>query len=186
MATPPAFSVGQVLTSATMNAVGLWRVGGGTLSSTATNFQSVFTDDFRDYIIVVDSLQMSNTNSLFYRLLDGSTQRTTGYAWAFTGYTSAAGGANSHAASEARGFTGFAHGGANNQIAGGFIMNVLAPKISARTFIYSQSTSIESSIFVSRQGMTVHDSVVSNDGIRFETNSAVTIGGNVSIYGYNP
>ena len=53
MATPPDFSVGQVLTAAQMNAVGLWKVGTLTVTNATSGFtDTAFTSDFKNYRIM--------------------------------------------------------------------------------------------------------------------------------------
>ena len=51
MATPPTFTVGQVLTAAQINQVGLWRITDGTFTtSTGAAVDGVFTTDFKYYV----------------------------------------------------------------------------------------------------------------------------------------
>lgn len=53
MATPPDFSVGQVLTAAHMDAVGMWKVGGGSYSAAnPIAIEGCFTSDFTHYRVV--------------------------------------------------------------------------------------------------------------------------------------
>jgi hypothetical protein len=56
MATPPDFSVGQVLTAAQMNAVGLWHLKTVTLSTVTNNVSDVFSSDYRAYRVVISDL----------------------------------------------------------------------------------------------------------------------------------
>lgn len=61
MATPPDFSVGQVLTAAQMNAVGMWKVASGSFSNTTTIVaDNVFTNNFDHYKLLV-SLRPNST-----------------------------------------------------------------------------------------------------------------------------
>ena len=49
----PVFSVGEVLTAANMNSVGLWKVGTLTVSNaTSGSIDNVFTSDFKNYRIM--------------------------------------------------------------------------------------------------------------------------------------
>ena len=79
MATPPDFSVGQVLTSATMNQVGLWRIttctvgasAGGTAptasdgvitvgtSNTSITIDNAFSADYLNYRIIFSGIDFS-------------------------------------------------------------------------------------------------------------------------------
>lgn len=81
MATPPTFTVGQVLTAAQMNAVGLWLVGSGTFSAaTAVDITGISTD-FQRYRLVyntrrVDTVGMGTMTGQVY---NGSTPISAGY-----------------------------------------------------------------------------------------------------------
>ena len=61
MATPPDFSVGQVLTSAAMNQVGLWLIKTQAIASGATSVDvtSVFSSDFKSYRVVFSNLDFT-------------------------------------------------------------------------------------------------------------------------------
>jgi len=87
MATPPIFSVGQTLTSAQMNAVGLWKViptsaTNGTVSSdgdvtpnagsTSVTINGAFTSDYENYFISVNGIDCSLDDTVFKMTL-GST-----------------------------------------------------------------------------------------------------------------
>ena len=53
MTTPPDFTTGQVLTSAAMNAVGLWEVATLTITNaTSGSTDTAFTSDYKNYRIV--------------------------------------------------------------------------------------------------------------------------------------
>jgi hypothetical protein len=82
MATPPDFSVGQVLTSATMNQVGLWKItptsvsGTGatinatgdvvvTSGSTSVTVNGIFSDNFENYLFSVSGFRGSGATGLF-------------------------------------------------------------------------------------------------------------------------
>jgi hypothetical protein len=186
MATPPDFSVGQVLTSATMNKVGLWLVADGALSTATTDFVSCFNDDYRNYRIVISDITFNATGDLLFRMLSGSTPAAgaTDYQWAFTGLTNASGATNSANTGTSFGFTGVSNNGANNIAIGGVSMDVYTPKIAIRTMVTASSVTYPTT-FSHRHGMAVHNLTTAYDGIRFLTNSATTVTGNVRIYGYN-
>jgi hypothetical protein len=61
MATPPDFSVGQVLTAAQMNAVGLWLVKTQTIAagSTDVTVTNAFPDDFDVFIMYFTEINRS-------------------------------------------------------------------------------------------------------------------------------
>jgi hypothetical protein len=96
MATPPDFTVGQVLTAAQMNAVGLWKMtptsvtdgtinadGSVTIGATKSSvtINGCFTSDYDNYKIILSGGSVSSSNCdirLQLRTSGGSTS-TTGY-----------------------------------------------------------------------------------------------------------
>ena len=90
MATPPDFSVGQVLTAAHMDAVGLWLVKTQTIGS-AVSSQAVtgaFSADYDVYLVTIVGGSASANTALGIQM--GAT--TTGYAYSllYTSYTNTA------------------------------------------------------------------------------------------------
>lgn len=104
MATPPDFTVGQVLTAAQMNAIGLWRITTCTVSSvggtaaTASNgvitvgtgntsltVSNAFSSDFDNYRIIYSGGTMSSTGSISFQLNNstGTTYRISGIYMAY-------------------------------------------------------------------------------------------------------
>lgn len=185
MATPPDFSAGAVLTAAQMNAIGMWRVASGTLSTATTDFQSVFTSDFTNYRIVIDQISMNATGDLYWRLLNGSTPATgADYAWALQGLTNAGGGADSSAGAQTLAYTGVTINVAvANLKVGSLIMDLLYPQIAERTIAMTTAYALTTN-WTSRVGGSNHGLATAYNGIRFLTNTAVTATGNVTIYGY--
>lgn len=182
----PDFSVGEVLTSSDMDRVGLWQITTGTLSSTATNFAGVFNSSFRNYRIVIDQVSFSGAADLYWQMLNGTTPITgANYSWAYAGYNSGAAADNSGAGGQSVAYTGctMAAGVANVKI-GAVSMDVMNPNIAQRTLAITQSISYMTS-YRALNGGASHDLTTAYDGIRFLTNSAVTMTGNVVIYGYN-
>jgi hypothetical protein len=183
----PSFSTGEVLTAADMNAVGLWRVGGGALSTAITDFVGVFTSDYTDYRIVIDSVSVSAAADIYFRMLSGSTPATgANYDYAMTSLNSAGTAANVTATSDTYGFTGLSITGAG---VGGVVfaassMDVYSPQLNLRTQISANAVGVIGGAYGSRVGMSVHNLAGVYDGIRIDTRSAVTLTGNVSIYGY--
>lgn len=182
----PDFSTGEILTSADMDRVGLWRIATGTLSSTATNFSSVFTSSFRNYRVVIDQVSFSGAADLYWQVLTGTTPVTTAtYNWAYNGYRSDATGADSGAAAQVAAYTGITNGaGVPNVKIASVTLDVMNPNVAERTLALCQSCSY-TTWFRALSGISSHDNTVAYDGIRFLTNSAVTMTGNVVIYGYN-
>jgi hypothetical protein len=181
----PDFSPGEVLTAAAMDSIGLWRVGGGALSGTTTNFEGVFTSNYTNYLITLDNLQMSATADIYLRMLNGSSAANTAdYFWAFLGWTDAGGNVNSQGAAQTVGFIGFSQSGANNIPIGSSRIDVFSPALTARTFFKCATVAYPSGNTATRDGVVRHNLTSSYNGIQFVTASAATMGGNVSIYGY--
>jgi len=186
MATPPDFSVGQVLTSATMNQVGLWRVTGGTLSSTSTNFQSCFTDDYLNYRIDLTGCSLNATGDIFFRFMQGSSAISTAlYYWALvstdTSGTTATGG---FGALVNRGYTGLTNNGKNNVKVLNATMTIFQPKLAELTAITLQAHNHNTGYRL-LSGGGGYDGLTAFDGIQFLTNAATTFNGTINIYGFN-
>jgi hypothetical protein len=77
----PVFTSGEVLTAANMNAVGMWKVGQFNFAGTnAVQADNVFTSDYRNYRIVVDTFGVSNGNTCRLTYINsGGTEVTSGY-----------------------------------------------------------------------------------------------------------
>jgi hypothetical protein len=180
----PSFGAGEVLTATDMNAVGLWKVASGSLSSTSTNFVGCFTTDYDNYLIVLDKVDVSSAADIYIRFLNGSTPDIgANYFWAYVGYTISAGGVNSNAGTgQTIGFTGITSS-VGAEILSSATMTCYSPKLVQRTFISSSALSYPTQ-FAVRNGMTHNNSSTSYDGIQFLTSSAATMSGGVTIYGY--
>jgi hypothetical protein len=181
----PIFAAGDVLRATDMNAVGLWRVGGGTLSGTAVNFAGCFTSEFTDYRIVVDSLAFSAAGDMYYQYLNGTTPRTTAnYYWAYTGLRIDTVASNSASLSTNLGYTGMSSNASGGLMLSSGSMDIYAPQSAARRTFMTSSALGYATDFYHRHGMSGQNEDIVFDGIRFFTNSAVTFTGTVSIYGY--
>lgn len=86
MATPPDFTSGAVLTAAQMNAVGLWEITSGTVTSGLSfDLTSVFSADYDSYKLVLTQVRTASTGgSIQFRLLSGATPVSTGYYYGGT------------------------------------------------------------------------------------------------------
>ena len=81
MATPPTFSSGAVLTAAQMNAVGMWKITSGTVTSGSSfDLTSVFTSDYDSYKLVLTQIRTNVTGgSIQLRMLATTTPAIIGY-----------------------------------------------------------------------------------------------------------
>ena len=183
--TYPTFAVGEILTAADMNRVGLWKVATGSLSGTATNFAGCFTSDFRDYRIVVDNLAWNATGFFYYQLLSGTTPATSAdYFWALSGYQANGLAYNSSNQTVSVGYLGTGNNGANGLIVGSCSWDIYGPQLAQRTLLTGQGAGVDV-VYGQQSGMNAHNLSNAYTGIRFLTNSATTFTGNVTIYGYN-
>jgi hypothetical protein len=72
MASPPVFTVGQTLTSAAMNQVGLWRVASTNFTaSPGVEIQNCFTSDFRNYKVFINVFG-NNSHNLQMQFMTGT------------------------------------------------------------------------------------------------------------------
>ena len=182
MATPPDFSSGAVLTAAQMDSVGLWLVASGSLSGATTNFQGCFTSDFRNYRIVISQISFSGAGDMYFRFLSGATPNTTAnYFWALRGLTSTSVSADNGAGSQTLYYSGASAVGATSANAS-VIADIYSPNLSANTLITSSAISLATT-FNARQGGGALNVTTAYDGIQILTSTAVTLLGNVTIYG---
>ena len=180
----PTFSAGETLRAQDMNAVGLWRVGGGTLSTATTDFVGCFTSDYTDYRIVIDQITWSGTGDLYFRMLNGTTPDMTAiYSWAYNGLSATNVASNSNGNGLTLGYLGTSNQGLNNSVVGSCSFDIYAPNIPTRTLFTGLGIGVILD-FVSKSGIAAHNLGSAFNGIRLLTGSAVTMTGNVSIYGY--
>jgi len=180
----PDFSPGEVLTAGAMDSIAMWRVAGGPLSGTATNFVGCFTSNYTNYRVVVDSVAWNATGDLYYQLLTGSTPENGGnYHWAMAGFRANGVAFNSTAQSQTLGFLGATNSGANNLIVGAATWDILGPQLAQRTLLTGEGAGVFNE-YMGVNGMNAHNLTNAYTGIRFLTNTATTFTGNVTIYGY--
>lgn len=77
--TYPSFSVGETLTSASMNAVGLWKISTTSLSGSGANIADAFPTDYLRFRILITGIGTQATATSFYlqlRTAGGSTANT--------------------------------------------------------------------------------------------------------------
>jgi hypothetical protein len=180
----PDFVSGDVLNASDMNAVGLWRVGGGALSTATTDFVGCFTSNYTNYRIVIDQIKWSGTGDLYFRMLNGTTpEQSAVYSWAYNGLSATNVGSNSNGNGQTLGYLGTSNNGLNNQSIGSASFDIYSPNVATATLLTGVGIGVITD-FVSRAGIAAHNVATAYNGIRLTTASAVTLTGNVSIYGY--
>jgi hypothetical protein len=63
----PDFAVGEVLTSAAMDSIGLWHLGTHTLSGTSFNINNIFSSDYTNYRVVLNGVNVSSSDNILMR-----------------------------------------------------------------------------------------------------------------------
>jgi hypothetical protein len=166
---------------------GLVYVGGGALSTATTNFQSCFTSTYRNYRIVIDGISFSGVGDIYIRLLQGSSETAGALGnnyWAYNGITSAGSTTNSTANANVAFYLGMTSGGAGSPM-GQSMIDIQSPQLAKVTTATVQSAYVIVGAYVTRNGMCAYDSATAQfDGFAVKSLSAVTLTGNVAIYGY--
>lgn len=190
MATPPDFSVGQVLTAAQMNAVGLWEIETKTLTASAgpIQFDNKFTTEYDTYLLTGHLLQNTSTAQWTMQLQDATNAAISG-----ANYDAGVGG--SYVSSGVNTFAGFNQPtGATSVFLGGavaadycaFGLYFQRPRDAVKTlgsqwFATDNYNATLTNVFV--QGGYVHTLATAYYGCRINI-SAGTVTGKVSLYGY--
>jgi hypothetical protein len=184
------FTTGEVLTASDTNTYlansGLVYVGGGPLATATTLFQGVFTGTYRNYKIFIDQIAWSGIGDCYLRLLQGSSETvgaTGNNYWAYNGFTSAGATSNSNANANVAWYLGMTSAGATAAV-GQSVIDISSPQKSSVTLATIQSTNVIAGAYVVRNGMCSFDSTAVFDGFAIKSLSAVTLTGNVAIYGY--
>jgi hypothetical protein len=178
----PSFNVGEVLTAADMNAVGLWEIGEYALSGTSTQIDNIFTSNYVNYRFVFDKLTISTVDFLTARLVDGTTPNTNNsYYFAGLQVTTGAvvsglgGGPLSYWSTQVVGFTTPAGG----------IIDLFNPAVASATSFTSQGIDTRTNGAPFRSGSGFHTDSTAFEGIWFGSlNGGYTLGGSVRVYGY--
>jgi hypothetical protein len=185
MATPPDFSVGQVLTSATMNQVGLWLVYSSSFTS-VTSFSlpnGTFTNDYKNYKLVYN-LTVSTDSDFTVRLRkNGTDNNASTYNTTLVGVLSTTGGSNS--ANNSQNTWAF-----GEQDAGvGFYsvsFDLYQPFVNANSAATGNIVCVNkaATATIGRAGGWWHGTADTFDSISFISSVASSMTGTVRVYGY--
>jgi hypothetical protein len=191
MATPPDFSVGQVLTSAAMNSVGLWRVTGCTVTSaggtaatasngvvtvgtgnTSVTVNNAFSSNYDNYRIVFNGGTASNEDFCNFQVGGGAAGS---YRWGaqFVQYTNTVNTSVGSGANQAR----IAVLGTTRW---GFVMDVFNPFLTVATNWTSQS----SSDAYSWSGSGYSSTAASSTAFTIFPAAGTLTNGTIRVYGY--
>jgi hypothetical protein len=181
----PVFSPGEVLRAQDMNAVGMWEVASGALSSSGTNFVGCFTADYRNYRIVLDNLFISANTDFCWQGLVGSTAQTASSYWvAALGFSSGGAAYNQNNSNVNPGRTIASSVGSDRAFE--LTMDIFRPQLATYTLFNAHFSQFQTDDFRFRTGSGGYTPTTQLDGIRFLSAGGQTISGNVTIYGYNP
>jgi hypothetical protein len=183
MAVPPVFTTGQLLTTAQMNAVGLWLVKTQTISVAATtqDVTSCFTSDYSNYRIVFDGFTASAPIGVTLQFLVGSTPTAVNYYG--SGLDISLTGVVTGVATN-NGSSGVTQIVGNTTPAGG-VLEVFAPAKATRTSWMSGGIDARTNGNPYRSAAGFQDSNTQFSGFRILTGGATTItGGTIRVYGY--
>jgi hypothetical protein len=175
MATPPDFLSGAVLTSAQMNAIGLWLITSQTIGSAVSSVAvtDVFSSDFDNYRIQISGGTCSSNDSNITLQL-GAT--TTGYYQQQTGATYA-GVASSNSTNNG---ANFARSGSLSTDGLFLDLDLLGPNLAKRTFM------VHATIFdaVARVGAGYLDDTTAYTAFTIAPSAGTITGGTIRVYGY--
>lgn len=194
MATPPDFSVGQTLTAAQMNAVGLWRVTNCTVTSvggtaatasngvitigagnTSVTVNNAFSADYANYRIVISGATASLAGDYSFQLsgITGSVYQTAGF---FMSIGTATLNAYSPAATTSWLI------GSMNTVRFTSVFDVISPQLTQQKFLLS-STGISTTGYYQFSGLCT--STTAATGFVLSANAGGNFqGGTIRVYGY--
>ena len=178
MTTPPDFSVGQVLTAAQMNAVGLWLVKEVTIGTgvSSVDVTAAFSSDYDNYRITYSTVDASSDQAgLFFRFGTAASPVTTNYKFGgkFMGYT----GTNLDLNQNTPGY--WEVGGTETDInAGAF--DVYGPNLAARSTFSAAFARSDAAFTI--QG--IHDASTQHTGFHLYPSAGTLTGGFIRVYGY--
>jgi hypothetical protein len=182
------FTSGQILTASDTNTYlansGLVYVASGTLSTNITDITTIFSSTYRNYRIVIDSPSVSGAAPFRFRYLTGTnTPTSTGnYFWMLSGVDGGGNAVVVNQNSNAIGSTGWEATAAGGQ--GAITIDVISPNLAVGTTAIIDTSFAYSSTFRALSGAVNWNLTTQFTGIRILTDSAVTMAGNYTVYGY--
>jgi hypothetical protein len=182
MATPPDFSVGQTLTAAQMNAVGLWKITTVTpTAATTISVNNCFTSDFTNYVVLVTPITVASASDVTIRLTTSGTASSSNYYVSniFVENTSITSTGENNITSWRGISIGLSAVAASLNV---LKFDIFGPATTERTRYQMSSSAWTGSQIRYRQGMGFHDQTVSYDGFQLIATSNITA--TISVYGY--
>jgi len=90
MTTPPDFVNATALDASSLNKIGLWLIGSGTLSGTSTIASNCFTSDFTNYRLVC-YVSTASGGEAYVKLRNSGGTNSANYDWGLYGVTNPGG-----------------------------------------------------------------------------------------------
>lgn len=170
-----------------MNAVGLWRVGGTSFSATsAVQVDNVFTSNYRNYRVVIDTFGVSNGNTCRLTYINSSgTEVTSGYfsAMYWLDYASATTTINAVGGTT---FITLLYLPANNQPGGAGTFDITTPQVSTEgTHLTGNHAGVNAgTAFAGGFTIGTVQATTSMRGFWLRSALGTNMTGSVSVYGY--
>lgn len=176
--TYPSFSVGEVLTAADMNAVGLWQITRKTATTgTEVLFDSVFTSNFKSYFLIVEQVTTAAVSAVNIQLRAGGSNAGGGnYYWGGIYRLFATGGGDNIQ----NGAT-FWNVGTVSSSLGSFQVNFSQPQVASYTYVNAAASNFDGY----QTGGGLHNLTTSYDGFRIYTPTSSFTDVKAVLYGYN-
>ena len=172
----PDFSPGEVLTAGAMDSIGMWLVGTFTLSGSETNCNNIFSSNYTNYRVVLDSVGITTQGDLQMQLrtvASPASGNDYNFSYAGTNFSASIGATNTNNTNRVR--IGFFDG----NLSGGASMDIYGPALPQRTSSTIQS--IQPNVQQWSGGF-YHNVTTAYTGLRFF--SSTTMAGTVRVYGY--
>lgn len=193
MATPPDFTVGQVLTAAQMNSIGLWRIttctvtsSGGTAATasngivtigtanTSLTVNNAFSSDFDNYLIQINGGVCSTNVEISLRMGTAATN----YNWGLI-YTTYA--AATALAIRASGGSSFQYVGRGTTSTITMSCEVRGPNLAKPTYMTSPYVAEDATGHIGG----IHTDITQHTGFTVFPQLGNLTGGTITVYGYN-
>lgn len=186
--TYPSFNTGDILTAADMNAVGLWKIETKDVTAVATiDFTSVFSTNYRAYLIEWNYTQNTSTGDLYLQFRDAGGVIASNYTWGWggsyiNGGVATFGGFSAQAVAQTTAFVG-SGASPTNKTSGR--LELWNPQDSTIVYAAGQGLSINYSATLTQVylvGGITHNATATRTGFRLLTNAG-TMTGKFSLYG---
>ena len=160
------------------------KIATGTLSGTSFNITNVFSSAFNNYKLLLSNISFNAYGDIYSRMLVGATPYAGGgHYWSYRGILSTGANLDNAAGGQTLNYMGLTNTVAS--VTGNGSYDIFSPFLTSVTSITGIGTGLTSGTGYSmRTGSANVDTNTSYDGIQLLTNSATTLGGTYTVYGY--